>query len=80
MSTDPGDLERRVGELEGSFQFITGQLKGVHQSLINFQGEVHQRFDDVDRRFDKVDGRFDRVEATLEAMPKALADVIADSK
>lgn len=60
------DLERRVGELEGSFQFITGQLKGVHASLINFQGEAHERFD--------------RVEAKLDAMPKALAAVIAESK
>ena len=60
------DLERRVGELEGSFQFLSSQVRGVHVALNNFQSEVHERFDTVD--------------AKLDAMPKALAAVIAKSK
>jgi hypothetical protein len=31
------DLKRRVGEREGSFGFLTRQVKGVHKDLLTFQ-------------------------------------------
>ncbi len=60
------ELKRRVGELEGSFGFLTGQLRDVHRSLLSFQGETVGRFDGVDARFDGVDARFDRVDARFD--------------
>jgi len=60
------DLERPVGEPEGSFQFLSTRLSGVHKSLLDFQSEVHERFDIV--------------EAKLDVMPKALASIIAETK
>ena len=62
------DLKRRVGELEGSFSFLTGQVRDVHRSLLSFQEETNSRFDRVDARFDRVDERFDRVETDLGAV------------
>ena len=62
------DLKRRVGELEGSFSFLTGQVRDVHRSLLSFQEETNARFDRVDDRFDRVDARFDRVETDLGAV------------
>jgi len=56
------DLKRRVGELEGSFGFLTEQIKNVHKDLLAFQARTEQRFDKVDERFDTVDGRIERVE------------------
>ena len=67
------DLERRMGEREGSFQFLSSQVSGVHKSLINFQSEVHERFDKIDKRLNGMD-------AKLDAMPKVLAEVIAENK
>jgi hypothetical protein len=31
------DRKRRVSELEGSFGFLTRQIKGVHKDLLTFQ-------------------------------------------
>jgi hypothetical protein len=56
------ELKRRVGELEGTFGFRTGQVRDVHRSLLSFQEETNTRFDRVDARFDGVEGRLDRVE------------------
>lgn len=84
------ELKRRVSELEGSFGFLTGQLRDVHRSLLGFQQETNQRFDGVDARFDRVDARFDgvdarfdgvearleRVEQTIDKLPRALAEVV----
>lgn len=56
------DLKRRVSELEGSFGFLTQQVKGVHKDLLGFQAKTEQRFDQVDGRFDQVEGRLGRVE------------------
>jgi hypothetical protein len=59
------DLKRRVGELEGSYSFLSGQLRDVHRSVLGFQAQTNERFDGVDGRFDGVDGRLDRVESDL---------------
>ena len=77
------DLKRRVGELEGSFGFLSGQLRDVHRSLLGFQDETNERLDRVDGRLDRVDGRLDRVEGRLglieqkvDELPRALAEVV----
>lgn len=64
------DLKRRVSEIEGSFGFLTEQVRGVHKDLLAFQTRTEQRFEKVDSRFDKVDGRFDRVEGRLDRVEK----------
>src|SRR5262245_14915026 len=66
------DLKRRVGELEGSFSFPSGQLRDVHRSVLNFQEETNGRFDRVDARFDRVDPRFDGVDARLDGVDARL--------
>ena len=66
------DLKRRVGELEGSFGFMTDQIRSVHRDLLGFQTETEHRFDQVDERFDKIDGRFDTVEGRLDRIEDRL--------
>jgi uncharacterized protein YoxC len=66
------DLKRRVGELEGSSEFLTQQVKGVHKDLLGFEAKTEQRFDQVDRRFDKIDGRFDKVDGRLDKVESRL--------
>jgi hypothetical protein len=72
------DLKRRVGELEGSFSFLTGQVRDVHRSLLSFQEETNARFDRVDDRFDRVDARFDRVDARFDRVETDLGAVKDD--
>lgn len=84
------DLKRRVGEPEGSFSFLTGQVRDVHRSLLGFQESTEERFDRIEGRLDgldgrvgQVDGRLGRVEGRLnlieqkvDELPRALAEVV----
>jgi uncharacterized coiled-coil DUF342 family protein len=60
------DLKRRVGEIEGSFGFLTEQIKGVHKDLLTFQAKTEQSFDKVDERFDQVDAKLDKIDAKVD--------------
>ena len=62
------DLKRRVSEIEGSFGFLTQQLKSVHKDLLSFQERTEQKFE-------KVDGRFDRLEKEIRDVRKEVGDV-----
>jgi predicted nucleic acid-binding Zn-ribbon protein len=87
------DLKRRVSELEGTFGFLTQQIKSVHKDLLAFQEKTEQRFDQVDSRFKKADERFDRLENKIDgldrkidtkvdglarALPKIVSDALRD--
>src|SRR6266704_256837 len=65
------DLKRRVSELEGSFGFLTNQVKGVHKDLLGFQEKTEQRFDRIDGRFEQVDGSLRKVDGRLDHVEKA---------
>jgi predicted nucleic acid-binding Zn-ribbon protein len=84
------DLKRRVSELEGSFEYLTEQVKTVHKDLLAFQEKTEQRFDQVDARFEKVDERFDRLEskidsldlkidAKVDGLTKSLSGIVSDA-
>jgi len=42
------ELKRRVSKLEGSFGFLTRQVKGVHKDLLAFEARTEQRFNKVE--------------------------------
>jgi hypothetical protein len=80
------DLKRRVSELEGSFGFLTEQVKGVHRDLLAFQARTEQRFEaidkrfeGVDKRFDSVDKRFDKVETEIRGLRRDLPGIVGDA-
>jgi hypothetical protein len=73
------DLKRRVTELEGSFGFLTRQIKGVHKDLLAFQARSEQRFAQIDGRFDKVDGRLDRVEKDVRALRTEMPGIVGSA-
>ena len=72
------DLKRRVGELEGSFGFLTQQIKGVHKDLLAFQAITKHRFDKVEGRLDKVEGRLGGVEGRLDRVEKGVRTLRED--
>jgi len=80
------ELKRRVGELEGSFGFLTQQIRSVHKDMLAFQAkmelfqakmEVFQV--DTGKRFEKVEGRLDRVEAGVNGLRKELPRIVVSS-
>jgi hypothetical protein len=83
------ELKRRVGELEGSFGFLTQQIKGVHKDLLAFQARTEERFgviegrlDRMDGRLDRMDSRFDRIDTEIRGlrtdMPRIVGEVMRD--
>jgi predicted nucleic acid-binding Zn-ribbon protein len=74
------DLKRRVSEIEGSFGFLTEQVKGVHKDLLAFQAKTEQRFEQVDQRFDrlehKVDGLDRKIDSKIDGLAKALPGIV----
>jgi chaperonin cofactor prefoldin len=91
LQTEVRDLKRRldltetrVGQMEGRFEFVTGQLKDI-------QLYMHAKFSDMDARFDRMDARFDRMETRqermeqkfgtmeqkIDALPRVLAEMLA---
>jgi hypothetical protein len=72
------DLKRRGSELEGSFGFLTNQVKDVHRDLLAFQENTEQRFDRIEGRFGQVDGRLDRVDGRLDRVEKGVKDLRHD--
>ncbi len=67
------DLKRRVSELEGSFGFLTQQVKNVHKDLLAFEEKTEHSFKVVDKRFDRLDGKFGALDRKIDAKVDGLA-------
>jgi hypothetical protein len=61
-----------LSEIEGSFGFLTQQIKGVHRDLLAFQAITKHRFDKVEGRLEKVEGRLGGVEGRLDRVEKGV--------
>jgi len=66
------DLKRRVGELEGSFGFLTEQVKAVHKDLLRFEEKT-------DRKLQEHDGRFDRLEQNLKGLRTDMPKIVGET-
>jgi chaperonin cofactor prefoldin len=62
--------ETRVGQMEGRFEFVSGQLKDI-------QLYMHAKFGDIESRFDRMEIRQDRMEQKIDALPRVLAEMLA---
>ena len=72
-------MKRRVSEFEGSFGFLTDQIRGVHRDLLSFQTETEHRFTKVDERFDQADGRLERVERGVRGLREEMPAILSDA-
>jgi hypothetical protein len=66
------ELKRRVGELEGSFGFLTRQVQGVHKDLLAFEEKT-------DKKLREHDARFDRLDRDIKGLRTDLPKIVADT-
>jgi hypothetical protein len=66
------DLKRRVSEIEGSFGFLTQQIKTVHKDLLAFQEKT-------EKGFDKLDGRLGHVEQSVRGLRSDMPKIVGDA-
>jgi hypothetical protein len=69
VEAESRDLKRRIGELEGSFGFLTQQVKGVHRDLLTFQTQAKQGFEEVN-------GRLERLEREGRSFREELPEIV----
>lgn len=76
--------ETRMSQMDGRFEFITGQLRDIqlymHARFSDIDGRLDKmdgRLDKMDGRFDKVDGRLDKMDSKIDALPRVIAEMIA---
>ncbi len=69
----PDLTETRLSQVEGRFEFISGQLRDV---------QLYQtaKFTSIDERFDGVEKRLDTLTSEVRALPRAIAEMIANPK
>jgi predicted nucleic acid-binding Zn-ribbon protein len=77
------DLKRRVGELEGSFGFLTRQVQSVHKDLLEFEERTEQKFQSVNNRLDRIDGKIDaldrKIDAKVDGLRRDLPGIVGDT-
>jgi predicted nucleic acid-binding Zn-ribbon protein len=77
------DLKRRVSELEGSFGFLTNQVKAVHKDLLTFEEKTEQRFDKVEGKLDRLESKIDgvdrKIDTKVDGLAKTLPGIIGDT-
>ena len=77
------DLKRRVGELEGSFGFLTQQVKAVHTDLLEFQTKTEQRFTRLENKVDGLDRKIDsldrKIDTKVDGLRRDLPGIVADT-
>ena len=71
--------ETRVTQLEGRFEFVSGQLRDIQLYMHAKFGDMETKFGDVEIRFDRIESRLDRIEtgqqamtAQIDALPRVL--------
>lgn len=70
------DLKRRVGELEGTYGLLSGQLREVHRAVLGFQDQTSSDFDALSSDVRDVKARLSSVERNVDQLPRALAEIV----
>ena len=80
MEVESEIRERRVGELEGTYGFLTGQVRDVHRAVLVFQEanaeELGEIKSDLTQFRSKMERFETRTEQQLDALPRALAEIV----
>ena len=63
--------ELQIAELQGSFGFISNQLRDI-------QRYMHAKFSEVDTRLDKMDSKLDAMNAKIDSLPAILARTMTE--
>jgi hypothetical protein len=77
------DLKRRVSEIEGSFGFLTEQIKGAHKDVLRFEEKTDRTSREHDTRFDRLETKIDsldrKIDIKVDALAKALPVIVGDA-
>ena len=70
-------LKRRVGDLEGAVNVLTGQIGNVHPDLVALSTVATSRFDKVEDLVGKVFGRMDLMNTQIWSLRDDMPELVA---
>jgi hypothetical protein len=71
------DLKRRVGDLEGAVNVLTGQVGKVHPDLMAMGAATERRFDKVEDLVGRIANRLDTLNTQLWSLRDDMPDLVA---
>ena len=69
--------ETRLSQVEGRFEFVSGQLRDLQLYQLAKFGEIDGRLDKIDGRLDRIEGRLGDLINEIRALPRVIAELIA---
>lgn len=72
------DLKRRVGDLEGAVNVLTGQVAKVDPHLVALSSKHEGRFDKIEELVGKTNSRLDLLNTQLWSLRDDLPALLAD--
>lgn len=79
IENEINDLKRRVGDLEGAVNVLSGQVGKVHPDLIALGNTATQRFDNVETLVTKVATRLDTLNTQLWSLRDDMPELVASA-
>lgn len=73
------ELKRRVGDLEGAVNVLTGQIGKVHPDLIALGAATSSRFDKVEELVGRVANRIDLMNTQIWSLRDDLPQLVAEA-
>lgn len=73
------ELKRRVGDLEGAVNVLSGQVGKVHPQLVSLEVTAGTRFDRVEDLVGKINGRLDLLNTQLWSLRDDLPLLLTNS-
>jgi len=67
--------ETRLSQIEGRFEFVSGQLRDIQLYQHSKFAEIDNRLEGVEGRLERVEGRLEKVEGRLEKVEGRLEKV-----
>ena len=67
--------ETRLSQIEGRFEFVSGQLRDIQLYQHSKFAEIDNRLEGVEGRLERVEGRLEKVEGRLERVEGRLERV-----
>ena len=77
IETEIRDLKRRVGDLEGAVNVLTGQMRQVHPELAAMRDVATRRFDTTEQIMERIARRLDTMNTQIWSLRDDLPTLLA---
>lgn len=73
------DLKRRVGDLEGAVNVLTGKFSNVHPEVVSLKSSTADRFDGIDAGMGRLTKKLDDVNTQVWSLRDDFPELIGEA-